>query len=250
MKETFGAKRERSLWMRFHTQTAGVSLTDVQPEVNLVRIAIQALAGALGGTQSMHTNAMDEALALPSEKAARLAVRTQQVILHETGVANTVDPLGGSYFVESLTSAIERDAREYFRRIEDLGGMIAALEVGFPQQEIDEASYRFQQEVANHERIIVGVNDFRTDEPAEIPILRMDPEGERRHLQRLERVRAERDGEAAERALRRLANACENPRENTMPYILDAVKAYCTVGELCDTMRRVFGEHRETIVVS
>ena len=249
MKETFGAKRSRSLWMRFHTQTAGVSLTDVQPEVNLVRVAIQALAASLGGTQSMHTNAMDEALALPSEKAARLAVRTQQVILHETGVANTVDPLGGSYFVESLTSEIERDAREYFRRIEDLGGMIAALEVGFPQQEIAEASYRFQQEVTDHERIIVGVNDFRTDEPAEIPILRMDPGGERRHLQRLERVRAERDGEAAERALRRLANACEDPRENTMPYILDAVKAYCTVGELCDTMRRVFGEHRETMVV-
>jgi methylmalonyl-CoA mutase N-terminal domain/subunit len=249
MRDTFGAKNPRSWWLRFHTQTAGVSLTDVQPEVNLIRVAMQALAASLGGTQSMHTNAMDEALALPSEKAARLAVRTQQVIAHETGVTNTVDPLGGSYFVESLTTEIERDARDYFRRIDELGGVIPALEAGFPQREIAEASYRFQSEVAEGRRIIVGVNDFRVDEPVEIPILRMDPDGERRHLERLRRVREERDAEAAARALRRLTEACRDPRENTMPFILEAVRAYCTLGEVCDTMRDVFGEHQETIVV-
>ena len=249
MRETFGARNPRSWWMRFHTQTAGVSLTDVQPEVNLVRVAIQALAGALGGTQSMHTNAMDEALALPSEKAARLAVRTQQVILHETGVTNTVDPLGGSYFVESLTSEIERDAYEYFRRIDDLGGIIAALEAGFPQQEITEAAYRFQREVFEKQRTIVGVNDHQTDEPIEIPILRMDPEGERRHLERLRRVRAERDAEAAQQAMQRLANACEDEHENTMPYLIDAVKAHCTVGEICNLMRRIFGEYQDQTTV-
>ena len=249
MRERFGAQNPRSWWMRFHTQTAGVSLTDVQPEVNLIRVAIQALAGALGGTQSMHTNAMDEALALPSEKAARLAVRTQQVIMHETGAANTVDPLGGSYFVESLTNEIERDAYEYFRRIEDLGGMIAALETGFPQREIAEASYRFQREVVEQQRTIVGVNDFQIDEPIEIPILKIDPQGSQRHVERLRRVRAERDAETAEQSLQRLANACADDRENTMPYILDAVKAHCTLGEICNRMRDVLGEYQETVVV-
>ena len=249
MKETFGAKNPRSWWMRFHTQTAGVSLTDVQPEVNLVRVAIQALAGALGGTQSMHTDSMDEALALPSEKAVRLAVRTQQVLMHETGVINTVDPLGGSYFVEALTNAIERDAYEYFKRIDDMGGMIDALEGGFPQMEIAESSYRFAQEVFEHQRTIVGVNDFLVDEPIEIPVLQMDPEGERRHLERLRRVRATRDPQAAATAMARLEQACRDEKANTMPYFIDAVNAYCTLGEICDLMRGVFGEYREKVFV-
>ena len=249
MQETFGAKNPRSWWLRFHTQTAGVSLTDVQPEVNLVRVAVQALAAVLGGTQSLHTNAMDEALALPSEKAARLAVRTQQVLLHETGVANSVDPLGGSYMLESLTADLEREAYEYFARIDDLGGMIPALECGFPQREIAEAAYRFERELADGQRTIVGVNDFELDEPLEIPILQFDPEGEARHLERLERVRAERDASEAEGALARLAEACGRPDENTMPYLLDAANAYCTLGEITRSMRGVLGEYEQPTFV-
>ena len=249
LKETFGAKNPRSWWMRFHTQTAGVSLTDAQPEVNLVRVAVQALAAVLGGTQSLHTNAMDEALALPSEKAARLAVRTQQVLLHETGVANSVDPLGGSYLIESLTSDLEREAYDYFARIDDLGGMIAALEVGFPQREIAEAAYRFERELAEGQRTIVGVSDFQDDEPLEIPILQFDPEGEARHLERLQRVRAERAAAAAAGALARLAEACGRPDENVMPYLLDAANAYCTLGEMTRTMRRALGEYEQPTFV-
>ena len=249
MRETFGAQQPRSWWMRFHTQTAGVALTDVQPEVNLMRVTIQALAGVLGGTQSLHTDAMDEALALPSEKAARLAVRTQQVIMHESGVTNTVDPLGGSYFVEALTNELERDAYDYFGKIGALGGMIPAIEAGFFHREIADASFRFNQEVDNGERIIVGVNAFESDEPIEIPILRIDPEGAHRHIERLQRMRAERDAAAAESALARLANVCATEGENTMPYIIDAVKAECTLGEIMNTMRKVFGEYREVLVV-
>ncbi len=249
MRETFGAQNPRSWWLRFHTQTAGVSLTDVQPEVNLIRVTIQALAGALGGTQSMHTDAMDEALALPSEKAARLAVRTQQVILHESGAANTVDPLGGSYFVESLTNALERDAYAYFEKIDALGGVIPSIEAGFFQREIADASYRYQREMTDGTRTIVGVNAFEVDEPVEIPILEMDPDGEKRHLARLRRLRSERDADEAQRTLQRLANACRDANENTMPYLLDTVNASCTLGEIMDTMRAEFGEHRETVVV-
>ena len=249
MRERFGAKQPRSWWMRFHAQTAGVSLTDVQPEVNLIRVTVQALAAALGGAQSMHTDAMDEAIALPSDKAARLAVRTQQVIMHESGVANTVDPLGGGYFIETLTSEIERDAYAYFEQIDALGGVIPAIESGFFQREIAEASYRFQQEVAEQQRIIVGVNDFQLDEPVEIPILEMDPAGEARHRDRLRRLRAERDADEAQRALQLLENACRDPSANTMPVLLDAVNASCTLGEICDVMRGVFGEYRETVVV-
>ena len=249
LRETFGAENPRSWWMRFHTQTAGVSLTDVQPEVNLLRVTVQALAAVLGGTQSLHTDAMDEALALPSEKAARLAVRTQQVIMHESGAINTVDPLGGSYFVEQLTNEIERDCYEYFDAIEAMGGVIAAIETGYMQQEIADASARFQREVERGERTIVGVNDFEIEEPLEIPILQMDPEGEARHLERLRRTRAERDADAAAGALSALEGACRNPRENTMPYLLDAVNADCTLGEMMNAMRGVFGEHREQIVL-
>ncbi len=249
MRERFGAKNPRSWVLRFHTQTAGVSLTEQQPEVNLIRVAIQALAAVLGGTQSLHTDAMDEAIALPSDKAARLAVRTQQVILHETGVINTVDPLGGSWFVERLTADIERDALAYFERIEALGGVIPAIESGFFQKEIADASARFQREVETRDRIIVGVNEYILDEPRDIPILRMDPEGEQRHLARLKKHRAERDPQRYADAMRALENASRDGRTNTMPFILDAVNAGATVGEICGMWRRVFGEYREHVVV-
>ena len=249
MRERFGAKNPRSWVLRFHTQTAGVSLTEQQPEVNLIRVAIQALAAVLGGTQSLHTDAMDEAIALPSDKAARLAVRTQQVILHETGVINTVDPLGGSWFVERLTADIERDALDYIEKIEALGGVIPAIESGYLQKEIADASARFQREVDTRDRIIVGVNEYIIDEPKEIPILRMDPEGEQRHLARLKKHRAERDPERWAAAMQALENASRDPKANTMPYILDAVNAGATVGEVCNMWRRVFGEYREHVVV-
>ncbi|GIW13589.1 MAG: methylmalonyl-CoA mutase [Tepidiforma sp.] len=249
MRERFGAKNPRSWVLRFHTQTAGVSLTEQQPEVNLIRVAIQALAAVLGGTQSLHTDAMDEAIALPSDKAARLAVRTQQVILHETGVINTVDPLGGSWFVERLTADIERDALDYFDKIEALGGVIPAIESGFFQKEIADASARFQREVDTRDRIIVGVNEYVLDEPREIPILRMDPEGEKRHLARLKQHRASRDADRHAAAMRALENASRDPKANTMPFILDAVNAGATVGEICGMWRRVFGEYREHVVV-
>jgi len=248
MKERFGAKNERSLWLRFHTQTAGVSLTAQQPEVNLIRTAIQALAAVLGGTQSLHTNSMDEALALPSEKAARLALRTQQVIAHESGVANTLDPLGGSFYLETLTKETEEDAYAYFRKIDDLGGMVSAIESGYPQREIADAAYRYQREIDCKERVIVGVNDYVMDEPIEIPILDMDPGGEERHLERLRRVRRERDGREAARCLKALESACRDGR-NVMPHLLDAVNAYCTLGEMCDVMRHVFGIHMEDALV-
>jgi methylmalonyl-CoA mutase N-terminal domain/subunit len=249
MRDTFGARQDRSCWLRFHAQTAGVSLTEQQPEVNIIRTSLQALAAVLGGAQSMHTNSMDEALALPSEKAARIAMRTQQVIAHESGVTNTVDPLGGSYFVEALTDELERQTYEYFRRIDALGGVLPAIQAGFFQREIAEASYRYQREIDRGERTIVGVNGYVQDEPLDIPILRMDPAGQERHLARLSRVRRERDQARADAALERLTAACNSERTNTMPAILEAVSAYCTLGEICGVMRRVFGEHRETVVV-
>jgi methylmalonyl-CoA mutase N-terminal domain/subunit len=248
MKERFGARNPRSWWMRFHTQTAGCSLTAQQPELNLVRTAIQALAAVMGGTQSLHTNSWDEALALPSEKAARLALRTQQAIAHESGAANTIDPLGGSFFVESLTNQMEEECYNYFRQIEDLGGVIPAIEAGFFQREIAEASYRYQREIETRERISVGVNEYVMDEPIEIPILEMDPEGEQRERQRLARVRSERDSGLASQSLNALREACQGS-DNLMPRILDAVNAYCTLGEICDVMRDVFGEYQEGSVI-
>jgi methylmalonyl-CoA mutase N-terminal domain/subunit len=248
MRERFGAKNPRSWWLRFHTQTAGVSLTAQQPELNLIRTAIQALAAVMGGTQSLHTNSMDEALALPSEKAARLALRTQQVIAHESGVANTVDPLGGSYFAEALTKEMEDEANRYFHRIEDTGGVLPAIESGFFQREVAESSYRYQREIDSRERVIVGVNEYVMDEPLEIPILEMDPEGERRQIEGLQRLRRERDNREASRCLRALEQACRD-EENVMPYLLDAVNAYCTLGEICDVMRDVFGAYQEQPVV-
>jgi len=248
MRERFGAKNPRSWWLRFHTQTAGVSLTAQQPEVNLIRIAIQALAAVMGGTQSLHTNAMDEALALPSEKAARLALRTQQVIAHESGVANTVDPLGGSFFTEALTKETEDEAHAYFHRIEDLGGVLPAIESGFFQREIADASFQYQSEIDSRQRVIVGVNEYVLDEPLEIPVLQMDPQGEERQVKRLQRLRRERDNREATRCLKALEKACHDS-ENVMPYLLEAVNSYCTLGEVCNVMRDVFGEYRERSVV-
>jgi methylmalonyl-CoA mutase N-terminal domain/subunit len=248
MRETYGAKDPRSWRLRFHTQTAGVSLTAQQPEVNLVRTAVQALAAVLGGTQSLHTNSMDEALALPSEKAATLALRTQQVLAHESGVANTVDPLGGSYFVEQLTDEMEEEARGYLRRIDDLGGAVAAIESGYMQREIAESSYRYQREIDAGERIIVGVNAYQSDEALEIPILQHDPEGEARQRERLGRLRAERDNAEVSRRLDALQAACRDG-VNVMPPLLDAVNAYATLGEICDVMRGVFGLYAESAVI-
>jgi len=248
MKERFGAQNERSCWMRFHTQTAGVSLTAQQPEVNLIRTTVQALAAVMGGTQSLHTNSMDEALALPSEKAARLALRTQQVIAHESGAANTVDPLGGSYFVEALTKETEDDAYRYFHKIEDIGGVIPAIENGYIQREIAEASYVYQTEIDKKQRVIVGVNEYVLDDPIEVPILEMDPHGERRQIERLNTLRRERDGREAARCLQALESACRGA-ENVMPRLLDAVNAYCTLGEMTDVMRDVFGVYQEDAIV-
>ena len=241
MRETFGAKNERSWWMRTHAQTAGCALTAQQPENNVVRVALQALAAVLGGANSLHTNGMDEAWALPSEKAALLALRTQQLIAHESGVASTVDPLGGSYFVETLTNQVEEGAREYFRRIDDLGGALPCIDNGFFVREIADASYRFQREVEDQGRIIVGVNDFVTEqEDMDIPILQMDKEGERKQIARLNEVRRTRDNREVSRTLADLRQAARADK-NLMPFILSAVKAYATLGETMDVLRDVFG---------
>jgi methylmalonyl-CoA mutase N-terminal domain/subunit len=246
MKNRFGAN-ERSQWLRFHTQTAGCTLSATQPENNVARVAIQALAAVLGGTQSLHSNSMDEALALPSEKAVTVALRTQQIIAHESGVTNTVDPLGGSYFVESLTNEIEKGVYDYFKRIDSLGGVIPALKGGFFNREIADSAYRFQKEVDSKQRIIVGVNDYVSGEPITIPILEMDKEGERRQLERLSRLRRERDNELVSVKLEALRQAAQRV-ENLMPYILEAVNAYATLGELCGVLRKVFGEYQLALI--
>ncbi|MBC8274539.1 MAG: methylmalonyl-CoA mutase family protein [Chloroflexi bacterium] len=234
---------ERSQWLRFHTQTAGCSLTAQQPENNIVRTTIQALAAVLGGTQSLHTNSMDEALALPSEKAVTVALRTQQIIAQESGVADTIDPLGGSYFVECLTDKTEKAVYDYFGRIDSLGGVIPAIEAGFFHREIADSAYRYQQEVDSKKRIIVGVNEYAMDEPIKIPILEMDKEGERRQLERLGRLRRERDNEMVSTKLEALHQAAQGS-ENLMPYIFEAVSAYATLGEVCGVLRKVFSEYR------
>lgn len=248
MRETFGARDPRSWWLRFHTQTAGCSLSAQQPEINVARVAIQALAAVLGGTQSLHTNSMDEALALPSEHAVKIALRTQQIIAHESGVTNTVDPLGGSYAIEALTDHMERQAYDYFERAAALGGIIPSLETGFFQQEIADAAYRYQREIDERRRLVVGVNEYLEDEPLQIPLLRMDPHGYERQRARLERVRAERDNGAVGQALDRLRLAAQGD-ENTMPYILDAVRAYATLQEMMDVFREAFGLYREPMIV-
>ena len=247
MKNRFGAN-ERSQWLRFHTQTAGCTLSVTQPENNVARVALQALAAVLGGTQSLHSNSMDEALALPSEKAVTVALRTQQIIAHESGAINTVDPLGGSYFVESLTNEIEKGVYDYFAKIDSLGGVIPALKRGFFNREIADSAYRFQKEVDSKQRIIVGVNDYVSGEPITIPILEMDKEGERRQLERLSRLRRERDNELVSVKLEALRQAAQGG-ENLMPCILEAVNAYATLGELCGVLREVFGEYQLALIV-
>jgi methylmalonyl-CoA mutase N-terminal domain/subunit len=243
MQETFHAKNPRSQWLRFHAQTSGASLTAQQPENNVMRVTLQALAAVLGGCQSLHTNSKDEAWALPSAEAALQALRTQQIIAHESGVADTVDPLGGSYFVETLTNQVEAGAYDYFRRIEDVGGVIPALKSGFFQREIAEAAYVYQLEEDRKERITVGVNEYCTDETLEIPLLRVDVEGEKRHIQHLNEVRRRRDNREVSEKLRALEQAARGS-ENLMPPLLEAVKAYATLGEMMGVFREVFGEYQ------
>jgi methylmalonyl-CoA mutase N-terminal domain/subunit len=243
MRERFGAQDPRSWLLRFHTQTAGCSLTAQQPENNVVRVAIQALAAVLGGTQSLHTNSLDEAWALPSEKAVTIALRTQQIVAHESGVVNTIDPLGGSYYVEWLTRRMEEECYDYFRRIEEIGGVIAGVERGFFVHEIADSAYRYQQEIESQERIIVGVNDYVMEEKLEIPLLRVDEESEHRHLERLQGVRRERDNVRVGETLAALEQAARGT-ENLMPHILEAVRAYATLGEICNVFRKVFGVYR------
>jgi methylmalonyl-CoA mutase N-terminal domain/subunit len=248
MKETFGAKNPRSWLLRTHAQTAGVSLTAQQPEINLIRVAIQALAATLGGVQSLHTNSMDEALALPSEFAVTLAMRTQQILAHETGVINTIDPLGGAYFIEALTDQLEAEAYDYFGKIEALGGMIPALERGYIQQEIADSAFVHARELDKKERVIVGVNDYVVNEPVRIPILAMDPQGYQRQVARLNALRRERSQEAATQALESLRSAAQS-NANLMPHFIDCAHAYCTLQEIVDVLRQEFGVYRETEVI-
>jgi methylmalonyl-CoA mutase N-terminal domain/subunit len=248
MRDRFGAKDERSWKLRFHTQTAGVSLTAQQPYNNVVRTALQALAAVLGGTQSLHTNSLDEALALPTAEAATLALRTQQVIAHESGVTNVVDPLGGSYFVERLTLDMENGARDYFETIDRMGGMVEAIEQGYPQKEVAEASYRFQQAVELRDKIIVGVNDFVQEDEPPLPILYIDETTAEKQLARLEELKRTRDNDAVRRSLDALREAGRGS-ENTMYPLLDCVRAYATVGEMCDALRDVWGEYEEVPLI-
>jgi methylmalonyl-CoA mutase N-terminal domain/subunit len=248
MRERFGAKNPRSWMLRTHAQTAGVSLTAQQPLNNVARVALQALAAVLGGTQSLHTNSMDETLALPTEEAATVALRTQQILAHETGVANVVDPLGGSYFVESLTDAMEEEAWKYLRRIDEMGGIITAVERGYPQKEIADSAYRFQQQVEREERIIVGVNRYAADESeVTIPVLKIDPEMERRQAERVQAVRAKRDAAKHAAATKALRDACMSDK-NLVPFVLDAVRASATLGEIGDIFREAYGVYREPAV--
>ena len=248
LRERYQPKDERSLLLRFHAQTAGSTLTAQQPDVNLVRTALEALAAVLGGCQSLHCNAKDEALGLPTEEAALLALRTQQVIAHESGVADTVDPLGGAYYVESLTQGIERRAREYLERIEKLGGMLAAIEKGWVQREIQQAAFECQRAVERGEQVVVGVNRYTAAQEGAVPTLRIDPEIEQAQVERLRRLRARREAAPVRTALARVEEAARSS-ENLMPPILQAVEAYATVGEIADALRRVFGEYKESVVV-
>ncbi|MFS8525171.1 MAG: methylmalonyl-CoA mutase family protein, partial [Limnochordales bacterium] len=244
MRDRFGARDPRSMQLRTHAQTAGCSLTAQQPYNNVVRTTIQALAAVLGGTQSLHTNSLDEALSLPTEEAVTLALRTQQIIAEESGVANTVDPLAGSYFVEALTDEMEKGVREYFRRIDELGGVIPAIEKGFFQREIADAAYEYQQRVESKEQIIVGVNEYVMEEEQPVPILKIGPEIQAKQLERLARVKRERDGARVQAALEEVRRVAATD-ENLLPPILEAVKAYATLGEIVDVLRSVFGDYEE-----
>jgi methylmalonyl-CoA mutase, N-terminal domain len=248
MRDRFGAKDSRSLMLRFHAQTAGSSLTAQQPENNLVRVALQSLAAVLGGCQSLHSNGLDEALALPTEHAALLALRTQQIIAQETGVANTVDPVAGSYAIEKMTNEIESAAQAYISQIDALGGMLRAIEAGYPQMEIQKSAYEYQQAIERGEQVVVGVNRFQAEEEPSIPTMRMDAEIERAQVARLNRLRARRDAAKSRAALEEVERRARST-ENLMPAILAAVEAYSTVGEISDALRRAFGEYRESVVI-
>ncbi len=248
LRETFGAKSPRSWLMRFHTQTAGVSLTAQQPLNNIIRTTIEALAGVLGGTQSLHTNSYDEALALPTEDAVRIALRTQQVIAHETGVAGTADPLGGSYFVESLTDTLEERAYAYFQKIDELGGMVEAVKQNYPQREIADASWALQEQIDRGERIVVGLNAYQHEDEEPLALHRVDPAMERKQVDRLQTVRARRDATKVEETLGALKQAAGRTDANLMPYLVDAARVHATEGEIVETLQSVFGSYRETPV--
>jgi methylmalonyl-CoA mutase N-terminal domain/subunit len=249
MRERYGAQDPRSWQLRFHTQTAGVSLTAQQPELNIARTAVEAMAAVLGGTQSLHTNAMDEVLALPTDRSARIALRTQQMLAYETGTANTVDPLGGSYFMEALTNRMEEEAEAYFKRIDEHGGVIPAIEAGFFQKEIADAAFRYQTELEQKQRVIVGVNDFVNEDEEPLQILRISPQAEQEQVERVREVRRQRDAAKHARALESLRKAAQSPRENLMPHIVDAVRAYATEGEIMGTMVDVFGLYTEKAII-
>jgi methylmalonyl-CoA mutase N-terminal domain/subunit len=245
MRDRFKVKNPRSMWMRFHAQTAGVSLTAQQPYNNVVRVTTEALAAVLGGAQSLHTNSLDEVLALPSDFAVKIALRTQQVIAEETGVINTIDPLAGSYFIESLTNKLEEKAWEYIQKIDDMGGMLVAIERGFPQTEISNSSYKLQQQIDRAEKVMVGVNKYVADEDTTIKTLKIEEKVAVEQLSRLHEVKRQRDGQAVSRALNDLRTACKRPDSNVMPFVIDAVKAYATEQEICDIYRDIFGEYRD-----
>jgi len=248
MKERFHAKSPRSMWMRMHVQTSGCTLTSQQPLNNVTRTTIEALAAVLGGTQSLHTNSFDEALCLPTEEAVRIALRTQQIMAYESGAADTTDPLAGSYYIEALTNEMERQAMEYIRKIDDMGGAIAAIEKGFFQKEIADSAYKYQRETDEKKRIIVGVNEYKTGEKVTIPILRIDPKVEKEQVSRLQKLRRERDNGKVEKVLEKLHYGAEKD-ENLMPIIIDAVRAYATLGEICGVLRKIYGEHKELIII-
>jgi len=248
MKERFGAKNPRSMWMRMHVQTSGCTLTAQQPLNNIVRVTLQALAAVLGGTQSLHTNSFDEALCLPSELAVRVALRTQQIIAYESGVADVVDPLGGSYYVEWLTNEMEERAWEYIHKIEEMGGVIEAIEKGWLQQEIANSAYKYQREIDTKRRIIVGVNEYTTEEHEEVPLLKIDPKVEEEQIAKLQKLRRERDNQKVKQILQKLHDEAEK-NVNLMPTIIEAVKAYATLGEICDVLREVYGVYKEMIII-
>ncbi|TET64171.1 methylmalonyl-CoA mutase [Candidatus Bathyarchaeota archaeon] len=248
MKNRFHARNPRSMWMRMHVQTAGFTLTAQQPLNNITRVTIQALSAILAGTQSLHTNSFDEALALPSEKAVRIALRTQQIIAHESGVTNTIDPLAGSYYVENLTNEMEESTMEYFQKLDDMGGAIVAINNGFFQKEIADSAYKYQREVDEKKRILIGVNDYKTEEKYPMKILRVDPKVEEKQVARLQKLKRERNNRKVNEVLEKLHYSAEK-NENLMPIIIDAVKTYATIGEICDVLRKIYGEYKELIVI-
>ncbi|MBN1114776.1 MAG: methylmalonyl-CoA mutase, partial [Oligoflexia bacterium] len=249
MKQRFNARDPRSMMLRFHAQTAGSALTAVQPDNNIVRVTLQALAAVLGGTQSLHTNSRDEALALPTQESVEIALRTQQIIAEESGVTNTVDPLAGSYFVEHLTDLIEKEAREYINKIDDMGGMIKAIENGYVQHQVQDAAYKYQKDIESRQRIVVGVNEYTGGVKTSHKISKPDPGVEKRQIKRLRQVKANRSQTEVKAGLQKIREAAANGNINMMPFFIEAVSCYCTIGEICDVLREVFGEYREKVII-